>query len=58
VCFFGDAIEDPEELGDLIPGGLLGSDGHCFDVNTPDVHLQEYIGQRILEAYEEAGGGG
>ncbi|MFW2367021.1 MAG: hypothetical protein ACN4GW_11430, partial [Desulforhopalus sp.] len=32
VCFYGDMISDPEERGELIPGGLAGSDGYCFDM--------------------------
>jgi len=55
VCFFGDMIEDPDELGDLIPGGLLGSDGYCFDITDPDEHLRECVENRIQEAYEHAG---
>ena len=57
VCFYGDMIEDPEELGDLIPEGLLGADGYCFDITEPDAKLQEYVGQRIQEAYTQAGNG-
>ena len=51
VCFYGDTIHDPEELGDLIPEGLLGEDGYCFDIESADDHLKDYVGQRILEAY-------
>lgn len=51
VCFYGDTIEDPEELGDLIPEGLLGADGHCFDISEADDRLLAYVGQRIQEAY-------
>ncbi len=54
VCFYGDMINDPDELGDLIPGGLLGSDGYCFDISEPDDALREYVGARIQEAYENA----
>ena len=32
VCFYGDTIQDPDDEGDLIPGGLLGADGYCFDL--------------------------
>ena len=32
VCFYGEMITDPEETGDLIPEGLLGEDGYCFDL--------------------------
>lgn len=54
VCFYGDMITDPDELGDLIPGGLLGSDGHCFDISEQGDALREYVGVRIQEAYEKA----
>ena len=54
VCFYGDMIEDPDELGDLIPGGLLGSDGYCFDITESDPSLQEYVRKRVQEAYENA----
>ena len=49
VCFYGDTITDPDELGDLIPGGLLGHDGHCFDVE--DSEAGEYVQARIREAH-------
>ena len=54
VCFYGDMITDPDELGDLIPGGLLGSDGYCFDISERDDALRKYVGTRIREAYENA----
>ena len=54
VCFYGDMITDPEEQGDLIPGGLLGADGYCFDLTESDMSLADYIGQRIEEACEKA----
>lgn len=52
VCFYGDTIEDPDERGDLIPEGLLGSDGYCFDIIESDEPLKEYVCERIQEAYE------
>jgi hypothetical protein len=55
VCFYGDMIEDPDERGDLIPEGLLGSDGYCFDIVESDEPLNEYVRKRIQEAYESAG---
>ena len=54
VCFYGDTIKDPDEEGDLIPGGLLGSDGYCFDLTESDEVLEEYVHQRIQEAYNHA----
>lgn len=51
VCFYGDMIQDPDELGDLIPEGLLGADGYCFDISESDDHLVAYVVQRIQEAY-------
>ena len=56
VCFYGDMVADPDELGDLIPGGLLGSDGYCFDVSEGEDALRQYVGARIQEAYENARG--
>ncbi len=54
VCFYGDMINDPDEMGDLIPGGLLGSDGYCFDLEEYDESAVEYIKTRLDEAYEHA----
>ena len=51
VCFYGDTITDSEEEGDLIPEGLLGDDGYCFDLDEADASLAAYVRQRIQEAY-------
>ncbi|MBW2178414.1 MAG: hypothetical protein JRH03_16020 [Deltaproteobacteria bacterium] len=51
VCFYGDTITDPDEEGDLIPEGLLGDDGYCFDLVDADESLMAYVRQRIQEAY-------
>lgn len=51
VCFYGDAIHDPEEKGNLVPGGLLGEDGLCFDVDGEDAGLLEYVARRVEEAH-------
>ena len=50
VCFYGDMISDPEERGELIPGGLAGSDGYCFDMYEDDETLTLYLIDRIREA--------
>lgn len=51
VCFYGDSVTDPDEVGDLVPGGLLGEDGFCFDVETEH---KEYIRERVKEAHSKA----
>ncbi len=51
VCFYGDMINDSEERGDFVPGGLLGEDALCFDYDSQDDGLLSYIEQRIAEAY-------
>ena len=52
VCFFGETVSDPEERGDLVPGGLLGEDGLCFDVENGSDDAIEYLIARIDEAYQ------
>lgn len=54
VCFYGDMITDPEERGELIPGGLAGSDGYCFDVYETDTAVTLYLKARLLEAHGNA----
>ena len=54
VCFFADMITDPEELGDIVPGGLLGHDGYCFDLLSSDSEEVDYVAQRIQEAHAAA----
>ena len=51
VCFYEDMITDPNELGELIPGGLSGSDGYCFNMYDND----EAVGRNLLERLKEAG---
>lgn len=57
VCFYGDMISDPEERGELIPGGLAGSDGYCFDMFDNDESLAAYLTERISEAGSAAARG-
>ncbi len=54
VCFYGEMIQDPEEQGDFVPGGLLGEDAVCFDFENRDDELIRYIEARMDEAYESA----
>ena len=52
VCFYADLIQDPEDRGDLIPGGLLGEDGYCFDLEAYDPQAVAYLQARLQEAYQ------
>ncbi len=54
VCFYGEMITDPDEAGDLIPEGLLGEDGYCFDLYEYDKDEIEYLKQRLTQAHENA----
>lgn len=54
VCFYGEMITDPDEQGDLIPGGLLGEDGYCFDMTEADEALLDYLRERLTEAHRSA----
>ena len=56
VCFFGDMIHDPEERGAFVPGGLLGQDALCFDLEECDEEALAYVETRIDEAYQSASG--
>ena len=52
VCFYENIITDKEKLGNLIPDGILGEDGYCFDVFEYDETLLVYLEKKIEEAYE------
>ncbi|MCF6247395.1 MAG: hypothetical protein L3J69_08545 [Desulfobacula sp.] len=54
VCFYGEMITDPDEAGDLIPEGLLGEDGYCFDLYEYDKEEIEYLKQRLTQAHRNA----
>ncbi len=50
VCFYAEAVTDPDELGNPVPLGLLGEDGYCFDLEEPDPVLENYLGPRMDES--------
>jgi len=52
VCFYSDLVSDPDDEGNLVPKGILGEDGYCFDLFEFDNALIPYIEQRIDEAYD------
>lgn len=54
ICFYGEMITDPEQRGDAVPGGLLGEDALCFDLEQWDEELIRYIDARLDEACEQA----
>ena len=51
VCFYSYLVTDPEGEGNLVPEGILGEDGYCFDLFEYDRDLITYIEQRVDEAY-------
>ncbi|MFH1156027.1 MAG: hypothetical protein V1793_19645 [Pseudomonadota bacterium] len=57
VCFYGDMITDPDEAGDLVPQGLMGDDGHCFDLYEYDEQAVAYIKDRLTQAHQAAAEG-
>lgn len=50
VCFYEQMVRDPDIRGDSVPGGLLGEDGICFDIESFDAELIGYLKERIGEA--------
>jgi hypothetical protein len=54
ICFYGDLVSDPQERGDFVPGGLLGEDACCFDINAYAEEDLAYVEQRIDEAHARA----
>jgi len=56
VCFYGEMITDPDESGDLIPEGLLGEDGYCFDLYEYDENEMTYLKERLTQAHKNAAG--
>ncbi|WP_028585530.1 hypothetical protein [Desulfogranum mediterraneum] len=54
VCFYGELISDPQARGDAVPGGLLGEDAVCFDLDRFDAEALAYVEARIVEAYSQA----
>ncbi|MCG8686967.1 MAG: hypothetical protein MI892_18955 [Desulfobacterales bacterium] len=54
VCFYGELVTDPQEAGDLVPEGLLGEDGYCFDLYEYDADEVAYLKARLTEAHGNA----
>ncbi|MCR4666024.1 MAG: hypothetical protein K5657_01880 [Desulfovibrio sp.] len=56
VCFYADMVTDPDDLADFVPGGLLGEDARCFNLEEKDPSMQSYISGRLAEALSNARG--
>jgi hypothetical protein len=54
VCFYGEMVTDPDEAGDLVPEGLLGEDGYCFDLYEYDEDEVAYLKARLSQAHGNA----
>jgi len=54
VCFYNGTITDPDSKGILIPQGILGEDGYCFDLEEFDETFLCYLEKRMDEAYNSA----
>ncbi len=52
VCFYSEMISDPEGVSDFVPGGLLGEDAMCFDLEEYSEDRITYLCERIKEAFE------
>jgi hypothetical protein len=57
VCFYDDLVNDPDEVGDQVPEGLLGEDAICFDVDEWDEQRLAYVEARLSEACAAAARG-
>jgi len=54
VCFYQDLVSDPDGRGDSVPGGLLGEDAICFDMEQADDGQLLYLKRRLDEAWMQA----
>ena len=54
VCFYADMVNDPNELGDFVPSGLMGKDACCLNLEEDDPAMRDYILARLGEAAASA----
>jgi len=50
VCFYKELVDDPDEIGDEVPEGLMGEDAKCFDLYEGDDTQVSYIKNRLSAA--------
>ena len=55
MCFYADEVSDPAGQGAFVPGGLLGDDALCFDLETCTPELLAYVRERLVEACRPSG---
>jgi hypothetical protein len=51
ICFYVETITDPDNVGNLVPQGILGEDGYCFDLFEFDESMMSYVEERMDEAH-------
>lgn len=51
ICFYEEMITDPRKVGNLVPRGILGVDGYCFDLEDDDESMVAYVMERIDEVH-------
>ena len=54
ICFYDEMVSDPGEKGDFVPGGLMGEDARCFNLEDDDAVMRDYIKARMAEAARKA----
>ena len=54
VCFYQDLVSDSDGRGDSVPGGLLGENAICFDMEQADDGQLLYLKRRLDEAWMQA----
>ncbi len=54
VCFYNDMVQDPDELGDFVPNGLMNEDALCLNLDEENDEMRAYIQKRIEEAAKSA----
>jgi hypothetical protein len=54
ACMYADLASDPAGLATPVPGGILGEDALCFDLEACDPELLAYVEERLAEAHAAA----
>ena len=55
VCFYADLVDDREGRGDVVPGGLLGENACCFDIDGDSAEAGSYVLSLVQTAFDRAG---